>query len=320
MIGIIAGVTQSSQMHFFPRDKLVRRVASLKSINKYHFRGRPMRFKYLVFITSLVLATMFSTQFASAHPPQMHKEVKKEQTQTQTQAPAHNDEGTQAHEHDDNAETAMPEQMGEQMAEMGEHQEAGEAEGHSHAAGQGHDEASGGHDEADCGDAADEEGGHSHWGISPDSSPFSKLMAAFGKYHPLVVHFPIALFITAAFGQFLSIRSREEKYTNAVKLLVWTGALGALAAGTLGWMHSGPVQVNENAVMSTHRWLGTAIAIFGLIIVYVMKKAAAKEGGLPKDLVFNVMIFAMAAAVSLNGFLGGALAHGGIKHLLPGFG
>jgi len=272
-----------------------------------------MRFKYFIFIVSLVLATMFSTQLASAHPPQMHKEVKKEQTQPQEQM--HNDEGTQAHEHDENAATAekaMPNQMAEQVAEMGEHQEAGEAEGHSHAAGEEHDAAGG--------DAADEAGGHSHWGISPDSSPFSKLMAAFGKYHPLIVHFPIALFITAAFGQFLSIRSGEEKYTNAVKLLVWTGALGALAAGTLGWMHSGPVQANENAVMSTHRWLGTAIAVFGLVIAYVMKKAATKEGGLPKDLVFNVMIFAMAAAVSLNGFFGGALAHGGIKHLLPGFG
>ena len=265
-----------------------------------------MRIKFIIFIVGLVFATMFSVQIASAHPQQMH-EVKKEKPQPQAQM--HNDEGTQAHEHDENAETGMAGQMEEQM---GGHQEAVEAEGHSHAKGEGHDEAGG--------DGADEAGGHSHWGISPDSSPFSKLMASFGKYHPLIVHFPIALFITAAFGQFLSIRSGEEKYTNAVKLLVWTGALGALAAGTLGWMHSGPVQVNENAVMSTHRWLGTVIAIFGLVIAYVMKKAADKEGGLPKNLVFNVMIFGMAAAVSLNGFLGGALAHGGIKHLLPGFG
>ncbi len=246
-----------------------------------------MRFKYIILIASLIFTAVFAAQIATAHPQKMH-EVKKEQTQPQT----HNDEGTAAHEHSENAEKTMA--------------------GHD-ANGAGHDEA-GGHDEA----AGDDSGGHSHWGISPDSSPFSKLMAAFGKYHPLIVHFPIALLLTAAFAQVLNIRAKNGHYDTAVKLLVWTGALGALGAGVLGWMHSGPVQAGENVVMSTHRWIGTLLLIGGLVTAFVMAKAAKKEGGISKSMIFNVLLFGLALAVSVNGFLGGALAHGGIKHLLPG--
>jgi len=249
-----------------------------------------VRFKYIIVIASLIFTALFAAQIAFAHPQKMH-EVKKEQNQTQQTNGGHGTNGG----HDTNGSTE-------------------EMPGHD-ANGAGHDEMAP-HDEA----AADDSGGHSHWGLDPDSSTFSKIMASFGKYHPLIVHFPIALLLTAAFAQVLNIRSKNGAYDNAVTVLVWTGALGALGAGVLGWMHSGPVQTGENAVMSIHRWLGTTLLVGGLVIAYFMQKAATTEGGLSKNMVFNVLLFGGALAVAFNGFLGGALAHGGIKHLLPGFG
>ena len=241
-----------------------------------------MRLKTIIITMSLLFATMLSVQIVSAHPQQLH-EVKKEQTQPQD----HIDEGTASHEHNDNAEKTMA-----------SHDEAEEHE----------------HDEA----AGDDSGGHSHWGISPNSSPFSKLMASFGKYHPLIVHFPIALFLTAAFAQVLNLRSKGGDYDNAVSLIVWVAAFGALGAGLLGWAHSGPVQAGENVVMSSHRWIGTSLLIGGLVTAYLMTKANKSEGGLRKNKAFNLLLFSMALFVAVNGFLGGALAHGGIKHLMPG--
>ncbi len=243
-----------------------------------------MRFKFIIIIASLILTALFTAQIASAHPQKMH-EVKKEQTQTQQTNGGHGNDG----------KDEMP--------------------AHDANNGAAHDETMP-HDEA----AADDSGAHSHWGLDPDSSTFSKIMAAFGKYHPLIVHFPIALLLTAGFAQVLNIRSKKGAYDNAVTVLVWTGALGALGAGVLGWMHSGPVQTGENAVMSIDRWVGTSLLFGGFVIAYFMQKAAKAEGGLSKNTVFNVLLFGGALAVALNGFLGGALAHGGIKHLLPGFG
>ncbi len=189
---------------------------------------------------------------------------------------------------------------------------AGETTEHGHKGG-GHDEAGGGHDE----EMGEDAGGHSHWGISPDSTPFAKTMAYFGKFHPLVVHFPIALFLIAGFAQVLNIRSKDSSYDKTVTLLVWVGALGALGAGLLGWAHSGPVQAGENTLMSSHRWIGTGLLIGGLITAFIMTKAKAAQASLSSNKAFNFFLFAMAIGVAINGFLGGSLAHGGIKHLMP---
>jgi len=241
-----------------------------------------MRTRYLVLIIFMVGA--FGARLGYAHPPSLHEDSPQEQTLPKdTVKQSNHDEQVTSNHHEDDAGAA--EHNHEDIA---------------------HDEAS------------DEASGHSHWGISPDSSPFSKTMAAFGKYHPLIVHFPIALFLTAAFAQVLNIRSKDGAYDKTVILLVWLGALGALGAGLLGWAHSGPVQIGENTIMSSHRWIGTGLLIGGLIMAYVMTNVQKSKSGLSASKVFNVFLFAMAFGVAVNGFLGGSLAHGGIKHLMPG--
>lgn len=245
-----------------------------------------MGVRYLVLMVSMLLVAMLAAQTCFAHPPDLHNDKAQTQTAQQppSQQPPSQQNETTAHEHDDKA---VPDHHDDVASDV-----ASEVGG--------------------------EAGGHSHWGISPDSSPFSKIMAAVGKFHPLIVHFPIALFLTAAFAQVLNIRSKTGAYDKTVALLVWLGAFGALGAGLLGWAHSGPMQAGENAVMSSHRLIGTSLLIGGFITVFFMQRAKKTEGGLRADKVFNVFLFAMALGVAVNGFLGGALAHGGIKHLLPG--
>jgi uncharacterized membrane protein len=266
-----------------------------------------MRVRYLVLIVTLFLASIFAAQISFAHPPNLHDDTAQEQAVQQQ--PAKQD--TSTHENDDKAATDHHDDEGSAPHEHGDkpvadhHAVGGESAEHGHEGG-GHDQAGG------------EAGGHSHWGISPDSTPFSKFMAAFGKFHPLIVHFPIALFLTAAFAQVLNMRSKNGAYDKTVSLLVWLGALGALGAGLLGWAHSGPMQAGENTVMSAHRWIGTSLLIGGFITAFLMSKTKKADGGLIGNKAFNVFLFAMALGVAINGFLGGALAHGGIKHLMPG--
>ncbi len=243
-----------------------------------------MRVRYLIFIFTVFLIGIFGAQMSSAHPPNLHKEKVQEQTQTT--------EPTAQHEHDGQATESH-------------HEEGAEPAEHSHEGGD-HDEAGG------------DTGGHSHWGISPDSSPFSKKMAALGNFHPLLVHFPIALLLTAAFAQVLNIKSRDSSYDRAVILLVWCATLGAVIGGLLGWAHSGPVQPGENSIMSSHRWVGTLLLVGTPVLVWLMKRGQRTDGGIVKNTKFNIALFSFALAVAVQGFLGGALAHGGMKHLMPG--
>ncbi|GEM_PF-6705060 len=166
-------------------------------------------------------------------------------------------------------------------------------------------------------EAVGEDGGHSHWGLSPDSSPFSRKMAYLGNFHPLLVHFPIALLLVAAFAQLLNLRREDGGYDRAVRLLVWCAAIGAVAAGALGWAHSGPVQHGENGVMSAHRWIGTLLVFGTPVLVWMMQRAGRRDNGLAGARGFTLVLFVFAVTVAVQGFLGGALAHGGMKHLMP---
>jgi len=54
--------------------------------------------------------------------------------------------------------------------------------------------------------------------------------------HPLVVHFPIALWLVAALFDVLAWRRSEPVYRQAAYWLVGIGLLGAAASITFGWV------------------------------------------------------------------------------------
>ena len=53
--------------------------------------------------------------------------------------------------------------------------------------------------------------------------------------HPLVVHFPIALWLTGAFFDLLAWRRRDPFFSGAARWLVGLGLLGAAVSIALGW-------------------------------------------------------------------------------------
>ncbi len=160
---------------------------------------------------------------------------------------------------------------------------------------------------------------HPHWGSSPDSSTFSKVASYFGKFHPLLVHFPIALFLTAALAQFLLLIGVTPNFTDTVRFLVWLATASIVVAAAMGWGHAGPPVDSEGPVMVVHRVLGTSMVVLAFLTVWFMERAK-KRSASKSGFLFNALLFTMALSVAVNGFLGGALAHGGLKHLLPGFG
>ena len=54
------------------------------------------------------------------------------------------------------------------------------------------------------------------------------------------------------------------------------------------------------------------------VLVWLMQRTARVDGGMAKSTLFYLALFGFALAVAVQGFLGGALAHGGMKHLMPG--
>jgi len=62
--------------------------------------------------------------------------------------------------------------------------------------------------------------------------------------------------------------------------MLWFGALGAVAAATLGWMYAyDSVYFGEEDIklLFWHRWLGTGTAVLALVVLSLRKKLGPKS-------------------------------------------
>ena len=55
-------------------------------------------------------------------------------------------------------------------------------------------------------------------------------------YHPLIVHFPVALWMTSALFELLYVARRENLYATVARLLIGLGLLGAAVSIASGWI------------------------------------------------------------------------------------
>jgi len=128
-----------------------------------------------------------------------------------------------------------------------------------------------------------------------------------GRFHPPLTHFPIALIVAAALAEFLFMRRPSALFEHATRYCVWLGTGGALLAALLGWFYAGFHLVDEEWVMTTHRWFGTGTALWSALIFVLCERAYA--GRAPRQ-PFRLALFAGAGLVSVTGFFGGALLYG----------
>lgn len=269
-------------------------------------------------VLMLTLATaslaFAATQPAWAHPPEEHtgaEAVAASEQIPEADVDTSHQELAAPHDHD----AVSAHQTGSLAPAAGHHDEA-MSHDHGDTAEAGHHDEALPHEHGSEGEEGHHGGaGHSHWGDNGANTPFEKSMERLGVYHPLLVHFPIALILAAALAQALNLAGVRGTNGDTVRFLVWTGALGGLAAGLLGWAHAGPMASDEAGIMLAHRWIGSSLAV-GLFGVAAAVEWHRKSASGLSAFVMNLSLFAAAAAVAINGFLGGSLAHGGVSHLM----
>jgi uncharacterized membrane protein len=154
-----------------------------------------------------------------------------------------------------------------------------------------------------------EKNDHNDHGPDADSPFLAKLISWLGKFHPPTTHFPIGLLTAAAFAEVLFIRTKRPLFDNAAQFCVWFGAAGALGAVTLGWFYAGFRLMDDNWIMTTHRWLGTSVALLSLIVAW-LSFVSHREGNAARLPAYRAVLFLTVTLVSAAGFLGGAMVYG----------
>ncbi len=99
----------------------------------------------------------------------------------------------------------------------------------------------------------------------PAPSLLRSLLGRLGPLHIPVVHFPIALLLAAAAAELLSVWRGHRLPSPAVNFCVRLGAVSAVVAAVLGWVHAGnDYGAGMPLALSWHRWLGTSTALWAI--------------------------------------------------------
>lgn len=146
----------------------------------------------------------------------------------------------------------------------------------------------------------------------PAQSFLQRITTMVGRGHVLVLHFPLALLLTAALVEAWSLLQRAPSGGRpTVRLLVALGTISAVVAAIMGWVHAldgypGPFE----QLMSTanvHRWLGTLAALAAVVVCIQTERDAARGQRSPLT---SAGVLGLAALVGAAGHFGGLLTHG----------
>jgi len=130
-----------------------------------------------------------------------------------------------------------------------------------------------------------------------------------GRFHVLLLHVPLGVLVLAIGMEALSRWPRfhvdgRSPLDPALPLVWAVGALSAVATVALGYFHAQEPGFT-GAGVNQHRWAGTALALFAVLIW-------AWRGDAPRSFarVWPASLAVLVALLLVTGHLGGALTHG----------
>ena len=130
-----------------------------------------------------------------------------------------------------------------------------------------------------------------------------------GRFHVLVIHFPIALLVGAGVAEVWWMWRRQSGINPAVRYCVLLGACGAIVAAALGWVRAPFAGYGASAAgtIFLHRWLGTGAAALALLAAGASERDNLRSR---RGRLFQAILFAGILCTGLAAHLGGTLVYG----------
>jgi uncharacterized membrane protein len=132
-------------------------------------------------------------------------------------------------------------------------------------------------------------------------------MALTGRFHPLLVHFPIALVLIAAVAELVSLTTQLPDWHMVAVANIRAGAAFAVASAGAGWILASSRIVEASQGLEWHRYLGLMAALAAVA-------AALATGEIdrpPSRLwLYRIALFSAAGLVAVAGHFGAVLVWG----------
>ncbi|MBI1390826.1 MAG: hypothetical protein GC154_20545 [bacterium] len=138
-----------------------------------------------------------------------------------------------------------------------------------------------------------------------------KIVSLAGKFHPVMVHFPIVLLLLAALAEVLSIMGIRGFSREAAYFILDLSVIATVITVCLGWAAGAFAEFSEplNTTMWIHRWLGTGTGIL-VIISWIASRINRKNSSPTALIVYRTMLLLSASLVVFTGHFGAMLVFG----------
>ena len=135
------------------------------------------------------------------------------------------------------------------------------------------------------------------------------LLLFVGRFHPMIVHFPIALLVLAgALEVGASFVRPLRPLRRATPPILIAGAASAIGAVIAGYLLSLGGEYDDS-LLATHKWLGIGVALAASATA-VLSLAQRRQRARTVRVVYRACLATTVGALMVAGHLGGSLTHG----------
>ena len=138
-----------------------------------------------------------------------------------------------------------------------------------------------------------------------------RLIRFSGRFHPLTVHFPIALIITSFLMEGFGYLGRSDSARRLARSLLLVAVPFTAIAAALGWAAGAHASYRGElaGVLTAHRWLGTATATLAVTTLALSKRYGGRSTFRSRA-PYLIGLLATSILVGISGHFGGTLIHG----------
>lgn len=141
--------------------------------------------------------------------------------------------------------------------------------------------------------------------IAGDPNPYWQV---FGRLHPLLVHFPVALILLGALVEvFWWLAGRRETSSGTGAFCLWVGLVGGMLAAWAGWTLADHQQ-EAGDLVDLHRWVTIAgmVVLAAAAVAWIKRRRKGREWAAA-----HIGLFCIAAIlIAVGGHFGGDMVWG----------
>jgi uncharacterized membrane protein len=132
-----------------------------------------------------------------------------------------------------------------------------------------------------------------------------------GRFHPFLVHFPVALIVTALVAEALCVARRDGRFSDAATFMVTAAAWVSVAAAATGFARAGSMTLtpDQTSLFAVHRIAGIATPVLAFLAAG-LGEGVRRSGQVSEQIFYRFVLVLAAVSAVVAGFYGGELVYG----------